>query len=323
MSAPPLTKPDATQVSRALSPGVKVYNPCLELQTDEVPQYGFYYTFPPNHVTIVKDKPRHLMRRDRHPNPPSDSVLWQNPRAAPQDRVPVGTIVDVPAANIAVEICRPENMGKKGYCVLLDDGHDDVRMLEARRTWVNWRLQEAMGIQRGIYDVARVRLEHGAGLQQFKPRERGAMQFLKRYNLGEFNPYLTESATQKADEALFFELNPQLREEVEEKKHVSEAEVEAAVSQATGGPVPAPAPPPEKKPITRNAAYESSDDYAYDVVTAPVAGPILLKRAKAAGLRLSTAQLEGLVLDKVPTVAKVAALVAAAEARKAAKNAAG
>ena len=272
-AASPILNPTVDQIRAQHTQNVRVYNPTDETITVE--QYGDHYTFPPDYELEIGPKYRYTMLLDRNPKSASNGVAWDDPKAHPRDKT-AKKMLDAEAAQIAAEICAPDRMGPKGFCVLLNDGQDEARKLAARQKWVAWRLADATARHQAL--ALRAANATPGFPPLIKRNESAALLWLERYNRGEFNSYISgvSEATAHEDLERLARLTPGLT--IPEKP-----ESKAAPT----GPV---------------APVEDSDE--------PEVGVLLLKKAKKAKVTLTRAELEGLIEGDDEVIAAVARKVA-------------
>jgi len=275
---PPL--PDAKAVREALAPRVRVYNPLFD--TKIVSMFGDDYVFPPGFELAIKDKMRYRSFRDFKPGA-SPATAWDDPKLQAKDRT-APMVVEASAIDIAMAICDDTQMGKVGFCVLLDDGHDEQRKLNARQKAVDWTFRDSSERERQLTQkVAAWNLNSpGYPYPKFRPHEIRAMQWLERYHKGEFNAYISgnsdeDRAFQAAAADLFAKRNP--------------------------------AVPVVEKPALASLTPEGHDVAPADLSAEPgeqAVGAVLLKEARKRKIKLSAAELEGLIDESEVIIARVA-----------------
>lgn len=194
--AVPSTGASAQELRRTSSREIGVYNPTDYTITYEM--YGDPYRFPPQSFTPIKDKMRWQTTLDINRMAAEVKTLWDRPR-----------IIECDAYQIVSAICENEQLGVKGVCPQLGDGHDEERQLEGRRKWIAWRLVDAQARERAYVGYISM-LPAGVGLPRMKPDVKEALSWLKRYEAGEFEFEVDDAAAQ-AEAELLFDRHPELR----------------------------------------------------------------------------------------------------------------
>lgn len=128
---------------------------------------GHFYRFPPQGECLVAD------RRDHQWNKNKTFKLTGKPTVMPEG---------YDARSTAEELIK--KYGWKGLTVLLDDGDDERRKREARRVYLEWRVNFARQTQQSWLEKVRTATK-GGGLPPVQPKGvREEIEFLERYEAG-------------------------------------------------------------------------------------------------------------------------------------------
>ena len=151
-------------------------------------------------------------------------------------------------------------------------------MNAARQKWVDWRLADATMRQTALVgQYTEFQRQHpNMSFRPLKKNEVAALKWLKRYNSGEFNAYVNQSA--EAAEGL---------------------ELLAEIAPGVG----ASAPPPawlQSVPGPQQAAAPVADSASQS------AGMILVAKAEEKGINLTKPELMGLIMEDVAVITAVA-----------------
>lgn len=123
---------DLQRLEEISRPKITVYNP-TDYDENDVRVGGHVYAFPARGTCVISDQWKHPWEKD----------TTGRLRANTSKRV-----VAIAAKDIALHIVDDGNRGRKGFAILLGDGHDEGRKHAAREKYLAWRMDYALSVER-------------------------------------------------------------------------------------------------------------------------------------------------------------------------------
>jgi len=255
--------------------------------TETVEMAGHYFTFPPRGTCVIND---------------IEDFPWSQSSDGKRRRIWERREVIETAKSLAHRMCSDEHYGRKGFMVMLGDGRDEERKLEARRRWVSFYEDYCRQVESGwVTKITGFRVANPSGVPPRQPR---SVQHCQAW-LTKLEQGLVDLGDGRGAPAAFQAAaicgycSAEFEDEVSAKEHVR-LRHPAASDDADAVITPQTVEAKKRRP-----AAEKDED---------TAAAYIVRKAKALGVPLTSEELEGLVVEDKDVISAITARLARAVA---------